>query len=510
MHLFKQKLNGAAILGQTGLILHVPAAMAAITMLIALVFGEWFALIPFGTIAVVTCALGQIAYRLGKKARAAHLWDAMLIAGLSWILCSFFAAIPLYWIAQTTAPSNTLAVFAVPTNALFEAFSGFTSTGLTMMQGEDALPFVLQWWRSFLEWIGGLGLVVFILALTHLNKQGFQLYYAEARSEKMMASMTKTAHWIFGIYLAYTAVGCLLFFALGMPLWEAINHAMTVISNGGFTIGTSSFQDYSLPIQIVALFMMVIGAMSFAIHFRVIREKEFFILWKSLQHRLLYFFLIGGGVLLFLLHLWNQESSSWSASLFEWTSALTTCGFSAAPLSSFSPMVKLLLIMAMFVGGTTGSTSGGLKIKRLIYLTNGIFLRLQSITTSKEKKIMKKTQAITDEPPGIALPKTAKSERLVTAEVLFSLWAATLFLAWFLLLHYIPSGKALDALFEVTSAMSNVGLSTGIVSPTLATFPKWLFIALMWLGRLEIIPALVLLFTFPLMITRKKRYGKKS
>ena len=117
---------------------------------------------------------------------------------------------------------------------------------------------------------------------------------------------------------------------------------------------------------------------------------------------------------------------------------------------------------------------------------------------------------LADEPPGVVLPSVEKSERLVTAEVLFTLWATTLFLAWFLMLHYVPKGRALDALFEVTSAMSNVGLSSGIVSPELPTFAKAIFMFLMWIGRLEIIPAFVLVLTLPMVFKRKTPHGKKS
>lgn len=507
-------MNWPAIVGQLGILLHVPVAMAAITLLIALIYREWFALISFETVAVVTFILGQIAYRTCQCAKATHLWDAMIITGVSWLLCSFFATIPFYWIAhlqlKSGIESEVLQVFTIPTNAIFEAVSGFTSTGLTMMQYEGSFPYVLQWWRSFLEWIGGLGLIIFILALTHLNKQGFQLYYAEARNEQMTKDITGTAHWIWGIYLVFTAIGCLLFLVLEMPLWDAINHAMTVISNGGFTISTNNFQGYSIAIQIVAMFMMIIGAMSFAVHYRVIREREFGILWKSLQHRLLYFFILGGGTLVLLLNAWTGSKGHWIHSFFEWTSALTTCDFSTMNLSFFSPMVRLLLIMVMFVGGTTGSTAGGLKIKRLIYIIHGAYLHLFSISTRKEKVITGKEGKKTDEPPRIALPPTEKSERLITAEVLFSLWACTLFFEWFLLLKWVPKDHALDALFEVTSAMSNVGLTSGIATPDLSTFGKWIFIFLMRVGRLEVIPALVLLLTLPLIFTRKKTDEKKS
>ncbi|MCB1072814.1 MAG: TrkH family potassium uptake protein [Chlamydiia bacterium] len=508
MLFFKQKINWQAIVGQVGLLFHVPATMAAATLIIGLIYHEWFSLLPFGALTLFSLVVGQLMYRLPHRAKAAHLWEAMIIAGISWLLCSFLAAIPFYWIShiclKSGVDSEVLKVFSVPINALFEAFSGFTSTGLTMMQQEGPFPYVLQWWRSFLQWIGGLGLIVLILALTHLNKQGFELYYAEARSEKMTKNIEGTAHWILGIYLIFTCIGLILFFASGMSLWDAINHAMTVIATGGFTLTKNNFQGYSLTIQVIAIFMMIIGAMSFAVHYRVIREKEFGILWKSMQHRLLYFFAIGGGFLVLFLNIWNGIYIHWIHPFFEWISALTTCGYSTMKLSLFSPMAKLFLIMGMFVGGATGSTAGGLKIKRLIYLVSGVLLRLLSITPKKEKAITKKRDKIIEEPPGVVLPATEKSERLVTAEVLFTLWASTLFLAWFLILHYVPKGRALDALFEVTSAMSNVGLSSGIVSPDLPTFAKVIFMFLMWVGRLEIIPALVLVLTIPMIFKRDR------
>jgi trk system potassium uptake protein TrkH len=492
--------------------------MAAVTLIIALIFREWFALIPFGMVALFSLAVGQCLYRLKKGAKGARLWDGMVIAGLGWLLCSLVAAIPFCWISylqlQNGVESEVLQVFQRPTNALFESISGFTSTGLTMMQRSGFFPHVLQWWRSLLEWIGGLGLVVFVLALTHINKEGFPLYYAEGRSEKMTKDITGTAHWIWKIYCMFTGMAFLLFFVSGMPLWEAVNHAMTVISTGGFTITHTNFQEYSSPIQLIAMFVMIVGAISFAVHFRVIREKDYGILWRSWQHRLLYIFAICGGLLIILLNRWNGLSGYKTAAFFEWVSALTTCGFSSMKLSLLSPMVTLFLMMGMFIGGTTGSTAGGLKIRRLLYLVSGVVLRILALTSKKERHITAKFRENapppTEEPPGIILPHSQMSERLFTAGVLFSLWTSTLFLGWFLILRWVPKGRGLDALFEVTSAMSNVGLTSGIIQPDFPEMGKWVFMALMWMGRLEIIPALILLLTLPTLFTRSFKHGKKS
>lgn len=393
MTLFDQKIHWKSIWSQTGLLLHVPAAMAAISLVICIIFEEWFALFPLLLVAALGFGIRQLLYRIFKKEeKKAHLWDAMIIAANGWLLCSLLAAIPLYWISverlNAGVISDALAVFSHPINALFEAFSGYTSTGLTMLQKTGPFPHVLFWWRSFLEWTGGLGLVVFVLSLTHLNKMGFQLYYAEARTEQMSSNITRTAHWIWGIYIFYTGIAMLLFWLFGMSVWESVNHAFTVISTGGFTVSHDNFQNFSLEIQVVAIVMMVIASISFAVHFQVIREKNWKVLWKSIQHRLLFIFILGGWGLIVLLNLWNETKGNWIHSFFEWASALTTCGFNTVNLDFFSPMVKLFLIMGMFIGGATGSTCGGLKIRRLIYLMSGVALRLKTITQKKEKQIV--------------------------------------------------------------------------------------------------------------------------
>ena len=512
MSIFDQKIHWKSIWSQTGLLLHVPAAMATISLIICMIFQEWFALIPLIAVAAIGFGVGQFFFRLFKKdENNAHLWDAMIIAANGWILCSILAAIPFYWIANERLAagviSDSLIIFSDPINALFEAFSGYTSTGLTMLQKTGPFPNVLYWWRSFLEWTGGLGLVVFILSLTHLNKMGFQLYYAEARSDQVSRDITTTAHWIWGIYLFYTCIAIFLFWLFGMTPWEALNHAFAALSTGGFTIGQESFSIYSPLIQRTAIIMMLLASISFTVHFELIHEKKWLIFFKSGQTRLLLFFAFGGWLILIGLNYWNGTENHRINSFFEWVSALTTCGFSTTKLSMFSPMSKLFLIMGMFIGGATGSTCGGIKLRRLTYLLKGVMLRLKTITEKKEKQITDHYRPSKEpyrlEPPGVDLPKTDQSERLYTAGVLFFLWTFTLLIGWFLILKWTPKGQALDAFFEVTSAMSNVGLTSGLLTPEFSSFGKCVFMILMWIGRLEIIPAIILLLSVPMTLKHK-------
>lgn len=156
----------------------------------------------------------------------------------------------------------------------------------------------------------------------------------------------------------------------------------------------------------------------------------------------------------------------------------------------------------MIIEGATGSNVGGVKIRRIIYLAQAILLRIKSFTTSKEVVILKETKK--DEPTGVALPKGHKTERLYEASVLFILWIFSIVIGWFLMSLALPDKKGIDLLFDVSSAMSNVGLSSGITGPDLTFYPKVILIFLMWLGRLEIIPILIL-FLSPFVAFSKKK-----
>jgi len=513
-----QKTNFKAVISYIGLALHVPAIMALITLFLALLLEEPFALIPFLTIALSSFILGQLLYRCCFKERTSHIWDAMIIAAISWILCSVISAIPFYWIAKIQvakgAATPALAVFTQPLNALFEATSGFTSTGLTLFQEVGDLPHILQWWRSFLQWIGGIGIIVFILSLTHLNKEGYQLYYAEAHTEQMKPNITKNVHWIWAIYFLYTLVGIILFFSLGMPLWEAINHSMTAISTGGFTIRQDGFAHYSTPIALASIFLMTMGAISFAVHYQVLFRKRWQLPFRDHQHRLLFILLILGSIAIYLITLIHHKNITWLDSIYQWTSALTTCGFYTLPIEIYSPIAKILLMVAMILGGTMGSTAGGIKLERLISLFEGLRLRILSLTYSKEKIITRryhphKAPRI-KAPADINIPKTEKSANLFSANIFFSMWMFTLFLGWFFTMYWVPAHFALDALFDIISAMGNAGLSSGFITPNLPSGVKIIFIVIMGLGRLEIIPVIVLIIATPMSLIKNKRNNKKT
>lgn len=503
------KIHFRAILSNVGLLFHVPGIMAFLSIIIAVIFKEYYTITPLIITSAIAIGLGQFLY-VAFKHNQFHIWDAMLSAALGWFFCSIIAAIPFYLIASKDVISSTSTLALMdPINSCFEAFSGFTSTGLSIIKKPEELPHVLQWWRSFLEWIGGMGLIVFIISITEPSYKEYQLYYAEGRSEPLKKSITRTTRLTWGIYFIFTLIGIALFYISGMPIWDSINHSLSGISTGGFSVTSSSFTNYSAASQLTAILLIILGMMSFSLHYQIIKEKNLKYLWKNSQNRFLIFLLVIGSILVLLVNYWIEGNSYGLSSVFQWVTALGTCGFHSTDIIKYAQMLKLLLIFAMIIGGATGSTAGGIKIRRFQNLLSSIYIRLKSISTKKEKELIEEMQNYkvekTKELPELELPQSKKTERLYSAGIIFSLWIFTLMIGWFLLLKWIPNNPAFDSFFDVASALSNCGLTLGITSPDLHSIPKIILILLMWIGRLEIIPILILFFS-PFIL----RFSKKS
>lgn len=482
--MFEQKIHVRAILGYLGILLHIPAIIGLITLAPTIYFGEYFALIPLGITIAISIALGQTLFWLFYSPHTCHLWDAMLIAALGWLVIPLIGSIPLAWIISTQPQSgDMLATYA---DVFFESMSTYTSTGLTMIAYPENAPNSLLFWRSLSCWFGGMGLLVFILQITTPKRAEYRLYYAEARTENIGENIAQTSRIIWIIYIILTGLGIMAYAFAGMPVWEAINNGLTSISTGGFTLRSTSFASFSIPIKVVACSLMLLGSMDIALYYFVVTGR-ISVLWKNAQQILLYIVLtIGGLTVLFL-----AEEHTGSL-VFNWISALTTTGFSAYPIQSTIPTLKLLFILGMFIGGSTGSTAGGIKLTRLRHLLEGIVVRIRGITDEHERYILSLKNTQEGEEAGFGLPMGEGAERLYAAGILLTMWFISLFSSWFLMLFFVPERLALQSFFEVFSAMSNCGLSMGIMNPSFPALGKFLYTVLMYIGRLELLPALIL------------------
>jgi trk system potassium uptake protein TrkH len=465
--------------------------MALASLPVCVLFDERHALAAFGWTGFASLFLGQLLVQSCRRVSELELRDAMFVAALGWLIVPLLGALPLLLVAQRAAelPGTpaSVAVFTEPWNAIFEGFSGFTSTGLTMSPRPSELPHVLQWWRSFMQWIGGVGVIVLLLSVVRPIVSAHRLYQSEARTERIAPSVTSTVRTIWWIYLLYTAAGVGLLHLSGAPLWEAVNHSFTAIATGGFTITDGSAQGIARASRLVLLLLFVMGAVSFTTHHTMLRQRRPSALWSGAEQRALFGLLALGSVLLVAENAWSEVGASWIDGVFQWCSALSTAGFQTADLAAWGPTAKLLLAAGMVAGGAAGSTAGGIKLIRVVYLYKGLRWRIREVTRSP-REVMRY------EVDGRGLPEAEAEHAVEAAGVLGTLWLAVLVVSVVLLVHVVqPEFSLSDAILEAASAQGNVGLSTGITQPALPWSGKLVLMASMWIGRLEILPVMILL-----------------
>ncbi|MGQ3330094.1 TrkH family potassium uptake protein [Halorubrum sp. FL23] len=504
-------VNRRAVGHDVGRIVQAISLMSAGSILVAAVNAEFFAVPAFAVTAVIMGAIGTGLVRRYQGADPPEKRDAMVTAATAWALIGILGGLPFLLIAWTiqidpfpvwmnTPPmDDTTVIFLNPLDGIFESMSGFTGTGLTMAAVEDKLPRSIHWWRSFIEWVGGVGVIVLTVAI--LSRGGgssgsYTLYESEARSEKIHPSIVTTVREIWKIFVGLTVGSIVLFLIVGMPPWDAINHAMTGIATGGFSVHGSSIGHYGSPlIEYAVVPVMVAGSIAFPIHY-LIYKGEIRNLYADLQTRWVFIWFTAGSLVLTAI-LWangqyDTLEHTFRASLFQFVSAVSNTGFGTESIGSgteqvWSPGATLVTCLGMLTGGAAGSTTSGLKIIRMVTLVRG--------TAWQIRNVFQPSSAIRYLRIGDRKLDEQQAEREYTeATVVFMLWIVFLMIGVAVLLRVLPSGYPLEyVIFDVMSAQSNVGLDSGITGPTMPDSAKAMLIINMWVGRLEIIPVAVLL-----------------
>ncbi|MCJ8320087.1 MAG: TrkH family potassium uptake protein [Colwellia sp.] len=414
--------------------------------------------------------------------------EGFLIVVLFWLVLASFSAIPLMLLSE---PNFSIS------DAVFESFSGLTTTGATILSNIDGLPHSVLFYRQQLQWLGGMGIIVLAVAvLPMLGIGGMQLYRAETpgpvKDSKMTPRIADTAKHLWYIYLSLTILCALAYWLAGMSGFDAICHAFSTIAIGGFSTHDASMGYFnSSAINFICVFFLILAGINFALHYAVIQSKSLknyfydpeFRVFISIQIVLT---LICFAVLVF--HGTYQNSDqAFEQALFHSVSISTTAGFATTPadsipFSAWPTLLPLLLIFASFIGGCAGSTGGGMKVVRIT------LLYLQGI---RELNKLVHPRAIFT----IKLGNKALPDRVVEAVWgFFSAYAAVFVVCMLLLLA--GGMDNITAFTAVAACMNNLGPGLGEVAAnysSISDFSKWVLVIAMLFGRLEIFTLLVLL-----------------
>ena len=469
-----------------GMIMQGVGLVLLIPLIIALIYQEGDYLcyvIP----CLISIALGTFFTKEYEKYTKLRFKHGMIVSSLAWL-----------WAAGIGAVIMMMCLDISFLNAFFENISAWTGSGFTFFPNVEILPHSILFLRSLEEWIGGLGIVViFIGIIIRSGTSAARLYKSEAREDKIKPGITNTLRKTLTIYVIYTVLGIVAFILLGLPIFDAVNLSLTSISTGGMSIKNANVGFYQDNlVYIVTMILMILGATSFAVHYRVIKTKGKALL-KDIQFQTLIVTIVFVFALIFL-----TTDIVPMEILFHVVSAITSTGASISPTADISlwpGSTLILLFILMAIGGASGSTAGGLKLVRILTALKGVNLDIRNIISPEGRVIHSKIAG-----------RILKEKEIKEATMYISIFIMFLAIVWFVLVLY--GADPLNALFDTISAQSNNGLSTGIIISDLPGVIKLALIFEMWIGRLEIIPVLVILRSIfeILKPAKKKKSSTKS
>lgn len=462
-----------------GLLMYFEAALMLLSTGVSLVYGD-------GDLSSLLVAVGVcIAVGLAMSAYGRHAHEqpgrreSYIVVGLTWILFSAFGMIP--FVYGGYIPSVT--------DAFFETMSGFTTTGATILDDIESLPHGILFWRTLTQWIGGLGIVFFTIALLPgFGRSSQMLFLSESTGvthTKIHPNVRVMARFLWLVYFTLTLSETVLLMLGGMNLFDAVCHAFATTATGGFSTKSASIAYWNSPfIEYVVSLFMILSGINFTLYFYAMKGQPI----HFLREREVRWFLKSVGVLTVVITVTLMVCNGYDIeeafrkSLFQVATCHTSCGFASADYTLWPGFVWMLLIFAMLSGGCTGSTSGGIKNMRLMIMSQGI--------RNQVKQILH---------PQAVLPvringKIIDHSIINAVQVFFVSYMAFILIGWVLLM--LCGVGLTESMSTVISAMGNVGPGLGAFGPenswaAMPSVAKWILSALMLIGRLEIFGLLI-------------------
>ncbi|MBQ2718670.1 MAG: TrkH family potassium uptake protein [Clostridia bacterium] len=460
-----------------GVLMSIEAALLLLPLLTAAIYGE--SVLPFlYTMAILLgVAIPLILLHPRKNLRFFAREGFVCVAG-TWILLSLTGALP--FLFSGAIPSYV--------DAVFETVSGFTTTGATVLTSVEELPRGILLWRSLTHWVGGMGVLMFMLAvLPSDNSRAMHLLRAEVPGPtkgKLVPKLRKTALILYGIYVAMTLLEVVALLLTGMPLYDAIVSALATAGTGGFSVMNTSIMGYKNPAAewIIAIFMFLFGVNFNLYFFLLIGKVGNALRNEELRIYAIVTLLATGVILLNTRGLFNSFGEGLRTAFFQVASVISTTGFTTADFNTWPTLSKMVLLLLMLIGASAGSTAGGIKVSRATILVKNAGRELRHILRPRSVNVTRLE--------GVALPE----ETVRSTSHYLVLYVLT-FLAGALLISV--DGASLETTLTASLAcLSNVGPGLGAVGPMgnfagFSAFSKLVLSLEMLVGRLEVLPMLI-------------------
>ncbi|MCH5189036.1 MAG: TrkH family potassium uptake protein [Oscillospiraceae bacterium] len=473
-------MNYRMISSTVGKLLMIEALFMALPLFVSFYYAEGISIAGvYSFVMVILVVTGAVLSAIKPKNRRIFAKEGFVIVALSWIMVALFGSLPFYF-------SGAIPSF---TDAFFETVSGLTTTGASILNDIEALPKSLLFWRSFTHWIGGMGVIVFVLAiLPQKDTQSMHIMRAEVPGPivgKLLSKTAATARILYLLYTAFTLLEAFILYLGSVPLFDSITLAFSTAGTGGFAIKNASIAAYNnLYVEIVISLFMIIFGINFNLFYlmlvrqvkRVLKSEE---LWVYLSVIAISTFTIACNILPYV----KTFGSALRQAGFTVTSIISTTGFVTADFDIWPTFSKCIIVALMFVGGMAGSTGGGLKVARIIILFKSAIREIRRAVRPGTVKSIKLDGALIDK----ATVSTVNSYFILYMVII----GVSTILVSFNNLDFTST------VISVITCINNVGPGLNAVGPTcnfsaLSDFTKLVLTADMLIGRLEIFPMLIL------------------
>ena len=462
-----------------GNILRVEGLFLFAPTLLAVYYGEDKALFAFGLTIFIAMIVGSILTKAEPEDRRIYGREGFVIVALAWISMSFFGAMPFFFSGAIQGPVN----------CFFETVSGFTTTGASILTEIEGLPKSILFWRSFTHWIGGMGILVFMLAIMPtVDERSMHLMRAEAPGPlvgKLVPKVKSTAKLLYEMYIILTLLEIFLLILGGMPVFDSLVNTFSTAGTGGFAIKNASIAAYENPYfeYVITVFMFLFSVNFNLYYFLLVKDVKN--IFKNEELRYFIAIIIGaiGIITLNILSLYPTFESAFRHAAFQVLAIISTTGFATANFDAWPELSKTLLVILMIVGACGGSTGGGLKVSRLILLLKMAGLEIRRIVHPRSVNIIKLDGHKVDE----------EAIRGVGGFIIVYLF---LTMGSFLLIS-LNNFDFTTSLTSVLTCLGNVGPGLARVGPIenyslFSDFSKLVLCFNMLLGRLEIFPIIML------------------